>query len=489
MTRSFRFQLSIRFALTMALGCAAVSVLAYVAIRQLLDHELNSTLLNIASFQAASVTGAPGGQMEFHEWELTPAEAASIRDLNRYAQVWTLEGESLLRTRYITEDLPLDTLALREAAAGEMVWREQVFQAFPIRSLFYPLERMGPAHARHVLQVAAPLEARNRLLRNLALLLTMIVLVSGFSTFLGSWWLASNAIRPVTEVIDQAEAIEPGGRRHRIEAYADTREYRRLVDVLNGMLSRLDDAFETQRRFTADASHELRSPLTALRGELELARRRERSPDEYRRVIVSALEEVERLSRVAEDLLMLARTDSGTMQPRLRRADLAEITRRAAEHLQAQAAAKEIALNVETGKSLTAYLDPDLISRVVWNLVDNALKFTPRGGRVDIHLSASGEIALLEVLDTGPGLPAEQLERLFERFYRGDPSRTAAGDGPGTGLGLAIVRSIVELHGGRVTAANREGGGVAFRVELPQAGGAPVTGWPASSGQRTETAV
>ncbi len=151
MTHSFRFQLAIRFALAMALVCAAMSVLAHVAIRQTLDRELNSTLLNIASFQAASVTSTAAGGMAFHEWDLTPDEAESIRDLNRYAQVWLSHGESLLRTRYITVDLPLDTVALREAERGQLVWREQEFQSFPIRSLYYPLARHGPAHAQHVL--------------------------------------------------------------------------------------------------------------------------------------------------------------------------------------------------------------------------------------------------------------------------------------------------------------------------------------------------
>ncbi len=301
-----------------------------------------------------------------------------------------------------------------------------------------------------------------------------IVLVSGFTTFLGSWWLASYAIRPVDAIIDQVEAIGPAAHRHRIRAYADTREYRRLVDVLNRMLQRLEEAFEAQRRFTADASHELRSPLTALRGELELARRRDRSPEEYRRVIDSGLQEVERLCRVSDDLLTLARSDSGTMQARLREGDLVEVTRRTAERLAAYAASKDIAVRVEAPTSLMGFFDPDLMARVVWNLAENAVKFTPRGGRVEVRLAADRDDVHLDVLDTGPGIPPGQLDRLFERFYRGDPSRTPSGDAAGAGLGLSIVHAIVELHDGRITAANRKGGGAEFRVVLPRYRGVSV---------------
>jgi hypothetical protein len=160
---SFRWQLALRFAAAVVLGMIAISVVSYHVVRHVLDRELDASLFNVASIQAASVTDAPGGTMRFHEWELTPAEAASVRDLNRYAQVWSADAESLLRTRYITDDLPLDTTALHSAARGQLVLTEQTFQERPIRSLYYPLERLGPLHANHVLQVAAPLDARNRM--------------------------------------------------------------------------------------------------------------------------------------------------------------------------------------------------------------------------------------------------------------------------------------------------------------------------------------
>lgn len=472
MVRSFRAQLALRFTATMTAGIVAVAILSLVALRAALDREVDASLVSVASIQAASVVDAPAdapaGEMHFHEWDLSPEEAASVRDLNRYAQVWSLDGRSLLRTRYITGDLPLDTGALHRAAGGEVVWAAGRFQDVPIRSLYYPLARFGPSHERHVLQVAAPLEARDRTLRSVGRLLLAIVLLVSGGTFAGSWWLARRAVRPVSEIIDNAEAIGARSLQERISAYADTREYQRLVHVLNRMLDRLRDAFEAQRRFTADASHELRSPLTALKGELELARRRERSPQEYRRVIDSALEEVDRLTALTENLLTLARSDTGAMEPRLRRADLVQSVERVLDRIRPRAEEKQIRLELRRQGDTAGWFDADLVERLVWNLVDNAIKFTTPGGRVEVSAQGVGGTLRLEVADTGPGIREAALPRIFDRFYRGDESRTPSGRTAGAGLGLAIVRAIAEAHRGRVSAANREEGGAVFRVELPQ---------------------
>lgn len=453
----------------MAFGLMALSVFTYYSIRGSLDRELNASLLAVASIQAATLTEAPSGAMRFHEWELTPDEASQIRDLNRYAQVWNDAGESLLRTQYITEDLPLDTASLRRALDGRITWVESRFGGMPVRSLYYPLGRLGPLHGSHVLQVAAPLEARNRLLRKgLLLILGLGVLVIG-GTQVGSWWLAGRSVRPVREITNQAEEIGAETLGRRISAYADNDEYERLVHVLNTMLTRIDTAFEAQRRFTADASHELRSPLTALRGELELARRRRRSPEEYERVIDSSLEEVARLTRVSEDLLTLARSDAGVLRARTHRVDLLDCVRRVTDRLHTVSEHRDVKLDVSgtDNEDLTAALDEDLVSRLIWNLVANAVKFAPPGGHVTVDVKRIEEAVALRVADSGPGIPVDTLPRIFDRFYRADEARTATADSPGTGLGLAIAKAIADLHGASIMVRNRAGGGAEFEVRFP----------------------
>jgi two-component system OmpR family sensor kinase len=464
--KSFRFRLAIRFTLAMLAGLTALSALSFFLIRDVLDREINASLLNVASIQAATLTDPPSGEMHFHEWELTPDEAAQVRDLNRFAQVWSEDGRSLLRTRYITGDLPLDTMALRRAAAGRITWVESVFQGIPVRSLFYPLGRLGPLHGEHVLQVAAPLGTRNRMLKNALLFMLLLIVIVAGGTLAGSWWLAARAVRPVQEIIRQAEAVRPGSPGHRIDAWADSREYERLVQVLNTMLARIDAAFEAQRRFTADASHELRSPLTAMRGELELARRRPRPTGEYERVIDSALEEVERLTRIAEDLLTLARSDAGVLRLRPAAADLAVIGARVVERLGLAASSKNVELALRTDPPVTAEVDEDLVSRLLWNLATNAIKYTPAGGRVTLAVARENGAVTLRVADTGPGIPEDALPQVFDRFYRADAARTTAAAAQGTGLGLAIVRAIADLHGAELAARNT-GTGAEFTVRFP----------------------
>ena len=451
--------------MTAAVG--AVAVLSFLGLRQGLDRELDASLLNVAAIQAAAVTDDPAGEMRFPEWELTPEEAASVRELNRYAQIWSADGQSLVRGRYITADLPLDTAALARAADDELVWTQGIFQGSPIRSLYYPLERLGQLHSHHVLQVAAPLDARNRMLRSVGILLLAILATIAASTFAGAWWLAGRVVRPVDAIIDQAEGIARGETQRRIEAYADTWEYQRLVQVLNRMLGRLEAALETQKRFAADASHELRTPLTVLRGEIEVALRRDRTAEEYVRVLDSALEEAERLSRLAEDLLTLTRSEAGVLKPLVQSVDLTERVRRTVVRLSQEAEGKNVQISGPSEGVFAADVDADLFDRVVWNLLGNAVKFSPRGGTVDIGLEHSDRGVVLAVSDNGPGIPEDQLEKVFERFFRTDESRTHGEDDSGTGLGLAIAKAIVELHHGEITAENRHEGGAVFRVLIP----------------------
>ena len=466
MTRSLRFHLAARFTGAMAVAVSAIAVSSVLAFRAFLDRELNASIVEVASIQGAAVTDAPAGSMHFHEWDLTPDEAESVRELLRYAQIWSESGESLLRSRFMTVDLPLDRDALAEAGKGGLVWRDQSFDGVPIRSLFYPLARFGAAHERHVLQIAAPLAARNEILRQLTLFFVALAVVVSGASFAGSWWLAGRAVRPIHEVIDQAEVIGAGSLDRRIHAYADTQEYHRLVAVLNKMLDRIEHSFEAQQRFAADASHELRSPLTALRGEIELALRRVRSPEEYRRVLESGLEEIVRLSRITEDLLTLARMDAGAVPWTGTPTDIGRVAEHVVDRLRGRAEAKRIDLTLHSRGDHTAAIDPGLVWPIVWNLTDNAIKFTPSGGSVHVEVGSRGGDIEIAVTDTGPGLGSDP-RRLFDRFVTSDPARTPGDETSGTGLGLAIVKAIAEGCGGRVDAASRPGGGACVRVTLP----------------------
>jgi signal transduction histidine kinase len=240
----------------------------------------------------------------------------------------------------------------------------------------------------------------------------------------------------------------------------------RLAETLNGMLARLEAAFTQTRRFAADAAHELRTPLAALRGGIEVALRAERPPEEYRRVLGSSLEEVERLIRLAEDLLLLSRSSAGpdvTRAPVDLEPQLLEVFDVGARLGQAAG----VSVRTDTMAPATVRGDPTALRRALLNLVENTIKYTPPGGKVELGLATGNGMAVVTVSDTGIGLDPADADRIFEPFVRLDAAR--ARDTGGAGLGLAIARSIAVAHGGTLWVESRPGAGSRFVLRLPLA--------------------
>lgn len=466
MKKSLRSQLAFRFAATMAVAVTGAAVVGYLALESALDRKVNESLQNVASIQAASISDGSPGEMHFHQWDLPLSADSAVAQLSRYLQIWDDSGESLLRSRFLRHDLPLDTAALERAASGTIAMAEHSFQEHEIRSLYYPLTWLGSAYSGRVLQVAAPLDDRNHTLRSAALYMAAIVILVTGGTFVGAWWLGRRAVLTAEEIVEQAEGISATELDRRITAETEAREYDRLVEGLNTMLDRIDAAFDAQRRFTADASHELRSPLTAIQGKVEVTLRRERSPKEYRDVLETVLEETEHLSRIASDLLTLTRSESGVLEPHLQEASLAEPVTSAVGGLQECAEQQDIQLHLQVEAAGQGSLDPKLIRRAAWNLIDNALKFTPTGGHVSVRVGREDGAGIVEVEDTGPGLDDDELGKVFDRFYQADDARSRES---GTGLGLSIVQAVARAHGGQAVASHGSTGGALFRLRIPLA--------------------
>jgi signal transduction histidine kinase len=242
------------------------------------------------------------------------------------------------------------------------------------------------------------------------------------------------------------------------------------------MLGRLDEAFRQIRQFSADASHELQTPLTILKGELEVALRAPRTADEYRRVLGSALEESERIARLVEGLLLLSRADAGVLRMDRRPLDLARLVAEVCEQTQVLAKAQGVTVALGSLTPVAVQGDREHLRRLLLNLVDNGIKYTPAGGRVTLSLREDGAWAVLSVSDTGIGLAPGERERIFRRFYRA-PEAVSRGDG-GSGLGLCIARSIAEAHGGRIEVDSVQGQGSTFTVFLPRwLSPSPPPGW------------
>jgi two-component system OmpR family sensor kinase len=465
MIRSFRAQLALRFALTLLAILVALGAGSTALLRARLFHQLDRTLLTLAEVEAEAGASTTGPAFRFHEGVFLARSLRPLSELTRYAELWNDRGEAVVRSANLgTRDLPLPPEAMDAARAGLIGRATHAWDGERIRTVVYPLRLVGAQHADHYLQVSAPVESVDSTVRRAVLLAALLGLAGAVAAFAGAWYFAGLATRPVAEIVAQAEAIEAGTLSARITAHADASEYRRLVVVLNAMLDRLDRAFRAQRRFVADASHELRSPLTVLKGDIDVALRRERSAEEYRRALESSREEVDRMAALAENLLTLARTDAGLPADQLRPVDLGPVARRVVER--ARGAATEAGLElVLTSSSAVTRGDAGLLERAVGNLVENAVKYAPRGARVDVRCGSADGLARVEVEDTGPGIAPEHVPYLFERFYRGDPARSR---GSGAGLGLPIARAIVEAHGGRLKLV-RAAPGALFRVTLPAA--------------------
>jgi two-component system OmpR family sensor kinase len=278
--------------------------------------------------------------------------------------------------------------------------------------------------------------------------------------------LTGRIFRAIDDVVRQARHIGEASLAERLPHAGTQDEIGRLVDTLNEMLSRLEQSFEVQRRFTADASHELRSPLSRLRVEIEVALRRPRDASEYVETLCSCLEEVDRLTRLVEELLALARLDAGQERRTSQAVSLQRLAQEALARLEVFARERSVHIALEQSSPETAKVAHAPASLVLANLLDNAVKFSPPGGRVTVHMGTDGSEAVVSVCDSGPGIRIDELPHLFERFYRGSSAHASS---PGVGLGLALSQAIAQAHGGRIDASNLPAGGALFRVRLPLA--------------------
>jgi len=325
------------------------------------------------------------------------------------------------------------------------------------------------APGRQALVIAISLEDADRSVHRVLVLLLTVVPLALVAADGGAWWLARKALMPVSEISRQAEAIGVEQLHERVPVPATSDELARLARTVNAMLERIEGGVREKRRFLADASHELRTPLAVMRTELEVSLRSGDVAGEPRAVLESAAEEVERMSRIVDDLLTLARFDEGKLSLSRTDVDLRGVAGEVAQDLRPLAEPGGIEIEV-FGPAVEVSADRERVYQAVRNLVENAVKYTQPGGRVQIDVWLSDGEAGLTVSDTGPGIPGEVLPRIFDRFVRADAARSR-GTG-GSGLGLAISREVVEAHGGRVWAESEVGAGSAFSIAFSRPGGA-----------------
>jgi len=456
--RSLRRALAVRLSLTIFLALLLISLWAFLGTHYSLSRQLDESLKSTLQLEAAMLAARIpiGVQPSSNDLD------TYVRQVNRFVTVRDSSGIVQSANSPFALNVPVDQESSARALTGEQRLATQTWGNRRIRSLYAPVPING--HATAVIQVAASLGPLVEVERRIFFLMLGTVLLGTAATIVGAGWLAGLAVAPIAAVTAQAEEITPSVVGNRITAHADVAEFKGLVGVLNRMLERLQGALQQQRRIIADLGHDLRTPLTAMHGELEVALRSDRSSVEYRAVLESCLEEVEHLSSIAEALVLLARIEAGELKPELTETDLSVLAEDAANRVRSRAEGRDITVQGAPIDSAVAPADRKMIGLVLDHLLYNAVQHTPDGTQIVLNVYTGEGKAILSVEDSGRGIPDEAVPHLFERLYRTDQARTRSA---GAGLGLTISAAIVEAHGGSIHASRSDLGGLKVSLRLP----------------------
>ena len=441
--RSIRFTLTVWYSVALVAVLAAYAAVVFGVVERSLWQQLDQALDEDAEHVASSV--ATGG-------------AHPLADEDGWAEVWSPGGQ-LLHQSVSAARRPLP--ALGAPSAGR-----RVSVALPNRRFLRVRDESQAAGNGRVIVRVAEGEDRVRgevssLIWIMGLGLPIAVAVAAF----GGYRLARRALSPVDAMAERAQAISADRLSERLPIRNPHDEIGRLAHVVNDLLGRLELSFSQMQRFTADASHELRTPLTAIRTVGEVALRGARDEAGLRETVGSMLEEASRLTRLIDAMLMLSRADAGRIPVNRRESNLNELVAEVAAQLSVLAEDKNQSIFVTAAEhAATADVDPVILRLAIVNLVDNAIRYSPSGGRIDLEVRHSGKDATIDVRDQGPGVTPMHQQRIFERFYRVDDARSRQ-DG-GAGLGLAIARWAVEVHDGRLEIISEPGAGSVFRIRL-----------------------
>jgi len=440
-------------ALLVAYGAASLFFL-FLSMREQMDHNLLEDVETVEGQVAAQPDGSV--TLRLHHGD------EGDTGFHRFVEIWTPEGTLLYRTPQLRGQA-LDASPIPGEGLGE---REPVSKHLPnglrvrlVRSLHHFEGRTLILRIAH--NEAAMWQELSEFATVLLIGLPIGVLLAGF----GGYALARKALAPIDAMTRETQKISADDLGARLSVKNQEDELGRLAAVLNAMLGRLQGAFEQLRRFTADASHELRTPLTAIRSVGEVSLQTQRSPSEYRDVIGSMLEEVDRLTKLVGSLLTLSRADAGSVQ--LQRAELLLLTvaNEAAGLVEVLAEEKRQRIAIDGDRELRVSGDRLILRQAVVNLLDNAIKYSPANSQITVHVGRTADNrAALDITDSGPGIPKEHQQYVFDRFYRVDKARTR--EWGGAGLGLSIARWAVEAHQGELILKSEEGQGATFSISL-----------------------
>jgi two-component system, OmpR family, heavy metal sensor histidine kinase CusS len=462
--RTLAFRLTAGYALAGFFLVFFSIVSLYLVLVRELEKSTDLFLADKVHVMRTMLRERPGDEDALHEEVVL--ESAARRYEQFYTRLLDDRKSTLLMTPGMDDQLDLAQLASQTQSHPDrtVAMKGRDGKSFRVISALAPVG--FPATQIDTLQIAVDVSQKETLLARFRFWFWAVLLATSVLLPLVGYRIARHGIRPVEEIAATARRITSTNLRERIGSEGYPSELASLAGTFNEMLERLEESFERISRFTADIAHDLRTPVNNIRGEAEVALARARTVDEYRDVLESSLEEAVRLSELIGDLLFLARAESPLTELRRENVNIGELLTTVRDYYEASATDAGISLVVNDGaEPLSADLDRSLMLRAVSNLVSNAIVHTPRGGMVTLAPFSDNVELRIQVSDTGTGIPAQALPRVFDRFFRVDPSRSK--NSGGTGLGLAIVQSIMTLHGGGAEITSQFGRGTRVTLRMP----------------------
>jgi two-component system OmpR family sensor kinase len=461
MTLSLRWRLAIWIVVAFLLVMAAISVTALLSLQRIVDSDLDQGLSRDTERVLAQITLT--GSLDDRQVLEQLVQENSVtggEDSPFITVIWDVQGNVVASTPGLAvEEMVLSHEELARVSNGDTISRSVTLpggQEFRVRTTRLAVGDV----VLGVVQVGEATEESSRLLNRLQWVLIGEAIGGSIIALAVAYWLSRGALKPLQKVAEVAAEIEASDLSRRIDARGQPYEVQRLADTFDAMLERLDKAFREQRDFVLDVSHEMRTPLTALRGNIDVLLMSDSLDPEMRAHLESMSAETARLIRLTTNLLYLASADAGR-EPERRPVELDVLCLEV--YRQAKELRPDVKVRLGSEDQVRVMGDRDLLKQMVLNITENAVKYSPPGGRVTLSLSKNGGQAMIVVEDTGPGIPPEQLPHVFERFFRGDDR----GKMGGSGLGLAIAQWVATAHNGEIRVESELGRGSTFSAIIP----------------------
>jgi heavy metal sensor kinase len=479
--KSLRFKLTLWYVLILGILLISFSSFLYFTLSKSLYRDVDNKLTSLAEL-IASESVSPLSKFGFGNIDQALEASMNLKPIGKFIQVLDESGKIGRKSDNLRNvQLPISLTALKNASKGLITFEtNRSFENAPLRIITFPVIENN--HITKIVQIASSLEDVEDALNTLFIILMITVPFALMVASLGGQFLANKALKPVDKITQTARMITSQNLNQRIEPPKVKDEISRLIETFNEMISRLDQSFRQIKQFSTDASHELKTPLTILKGEVEVTLRKERTSHEYEQTLKSNLEEINRMSQIVDDLLLLSKADIGEIRLNKEVINLTEILNEVVAQMNILAQSKTLLIETSNHhEDIHIFGDGLRIRELFLNLIENGIKYTEEGG--SIHITFSKDTPLHDksqsgwterkqarfvkiiVSDTGIGIAKEDRERIFDRFFRVDKARSR--EQGGSGLGLSICKWIVEAHQGEIKVESEVGKGSSFIIKLP----------------------